>query len=324
MTLLLHLCLGASSIDRLVKIVGVRAALDLLLSAKTVSAQEASRLGIVKEIYPAEEPAEGFVDYIVKYALSDAMQTKYKSFRGTVVKDEAISKSDWVEIEQSICKNSRGQLAPLRLLECVKAAASEQAFNCEAEDNKLREYAKHPQSHALQYIHFAEKKCVVRTASNEIKRVAVVGGGTMGCGIVMSLIDAKIPVILLETSKENASKSVSKIESTFKASSAYKTGKLDENALRNKMALVTAVTEFERLKDADLVIEAVFENMELKRSIFKELDRVCKPGAILATNTSYLSIDDIASVTSRRSHVVGTRKLCGDVCAQLIDVHFVV
>jgi 3-hydroxyacyl-CoA dehydrogenase len=174
------------------------------------------------------------------------------------------------------------------------------------------------QAKALQYFFFAERKIAVPSSSDgsnkekSVQSVGVVGGGTMGAGIAMSLVNAKFPVVLVESTTELAQQALVRIRSTYKASSAYKSGKLSDEMLGGNMALITATSQLGDLSGVDLVIEAVFENMKLKKELFAKLDAVCKPDAILATNTSCLDIDEIASATSkhRLANVVGTRKYC--------------
>ena len=133
----------------------------------------------------------------------------------------------------------------------------------------------------------------------------------MGSGIVMCLANAGVPTILVETSQEKVDHSMKHIEKVYKASSAYKSGKQTDADIAKVMSNITPKSDSDLacLSNVDIVIEAVFENLETKQEIFRKLDKVCKPNAVLATNTSYLDIDQIGSVASRHGNVVGTRKL---------------
>ena len=174
-----------------------------------------------------------------------------------------------------------------------------------------------PQAKALQHFFFSERKIAGPTISIKdgakkkvIQSVGVVGGGTMGAGIAMSFANASIPVVLVESTADLALQALARIRSTYKSSSAYKSGKLSDAMLEKTMAYISVTSQLSDLSASDLVVEAVFENMKLKKELFVKLDAVCKPDAILATNTSCLDIDEIASVTSnpRLANVVGTRK----------------
>jgi 3-hydroxyacyl-CoA dehydrogenase len=134
----------------------------------------------------------------------------------------------------------------------------------------------------------------------------------MGTGIVMSLINAGIHVVWIEASEKQMDAAMLRIGSTYRASSAYKSGKMTEADVLKRYQLITPSTDMKKLQHSDMVIEAVFEDMEVKKNIFAQLDKICKPTAVLATNTSTMDIDEIASATSRAPYVIGTRKLLFD------------
>ena len=129
----------------------------------------------------------------------------------------------------------------------------------------------------------------------------------MGAGIAMNFLNVGIPVTLLETSQELCEKARARVKGTYEMSSAFKKGKLTPAAVEQKMALFSTTSDYADLSEADMVIEAAFENMPLKKQIFEKLDAVCKPGAVLASNTSNLSVDELASCTKRPQDVVGMR-----------------
>lgn len=137
---------------------------------------------------------------------------------------------------------------------------------------------------------------------------SVIGGGTMGTGIAMNFLNAGMPVTLMETSEALCESATARVKSTYEMSSAFKKGKLTKEDLDKKMSLFSTTVKVAGLADADLVIEAAFENMPLKKKIFQSLSEVCKPEAILASNTSNLSIDELASSTNNPTNVVGLRK----------------
>lgn len=145
---------------------------------------------------------------------------------------------------------------------------------------------------------------ILLTSSNHVHHYYL-----QGSGIAMVMANAGIPVTLVETSSELAEAAKQRIESTYKMSSAFKSGKMSEEKLKKTMSYFTFASDLNVLSDADIVVEAVFENMEVKKNIFAQLDKICKSDAILATNTSFMDVDEIASATTRPENVVGTRKL---------------
>lgn len=221
------------------------------------------------------------------------------------------------EAEKRVASAARGFVAPLAIAKATRAAIElpfRQGMVREAQ--LFAELAKGTQAPALQYQFFSERAVssppTVVDASKvpTVTSVGVIGGGTMGAGISMCFANAGIPVTLVETSQDLADASIKRIEGTYKASSAFKSGKLTEYAVGKLTGLITPSGDMQTLATADLVIEAVFENMEVKKDIFGKLEKLCKPDAILATNTSYLSIDEIANITNRQRNVIGTRKYC--------------
>jgi 3-hydroxyacyl-CoA dehydrogenase len=214
-----------------------------------------------------------------------------------------------------VAASAKGFIAPLSIAKATRAAVElpfKQGMVREAQ--LFAELAKGTQAPALQYQFFSERSVsnppVVSDESKvpSVKTVGVIGGGTMGAGISMCFANAGIPVTLVETSQDIAQASLQRIENTYKASSAFKSGKMTEEAVNKLTGLITPSGDMNVLSTADIVIEAVYENMEVKREIFQKLEKICKADAILATNTSYLSVDEVAGVTNRKGSVIGTRK----------------
>lgn len=337
----LGLLSGSGGTQRLTRLLGAKHALDLLTTGKLIGAMEAAKLGIVDNVL---SHGASFHDELADFALSDRVQNTPLSERrlsmrmvpGTTTDEGGVlvvDKEHWANILEVTTANARGQIAPLAILKCVQAAMATQTQGFEVgqsvEEQLLQVLMKGPQATALQYLFLSEKKCStvpkdsdLRTqhvplpdgkdkktvAITEVKSVGVVGGGTMGAGIVMSCIGAGIPVVLVETSTELAAAALLRIERIYQSSSAYRTGRMSKADLKERLNLITVTRFFERLADVDLVIEAVPESLKLKQEVFAQLDKMCKSSAILATNTSYLDIDQIGSVTSRPHNVVGTRK----------------
>ena len=228
-----------------------------------------------------------------------------------------------VDSEKDVLEDMKGRVfstsgrfaAPLHIVEAVRAAVELPFQQGLAKERDLFDVlSKSSQAPAMQYQFFSERSVSEPPAVADkskvpsIASVGVVGGGTMGAGIAMSFANAGIPVTLVETSSELADKAVKRIESTYKASSAYKSGKMSDDKVTALTALITPSGDLSAVGGADLVVEAVFENMEAKREIFSKLSRLCKDSAIMATNTSYLDIDSIAQATDRPGQVIGTRK----------------
>jgi 3-hydroxyacyl-CoA dehydrogenase len=200
--------------------------------------------------------------------------------------------------------------APLRCLEAVAASVSkpfDEGVRLEREG--FMALMASPESRALRHVFAAERAAAkipglpADTPLRTIAKVGVIGAGTMGGGITMNFLNAGLPVVLLEMKQEALDKGLATIRRNYE--NTMKKGKLKPEQVEQRMGLVTGTLSYDAFADVDLVIEAVFENMDVKKEVFESLDRVCKPGAILASNTSYLNIDKIASFTQRPSDVVG-------------------
>ncbi|WP_037570372.1 3-hydroxyacyl-CoA dehydrogenase NAD-binding domain-containing protein [Phaeacidiphilus oryzae] len=207
-------------------------------------------------------------------------------------------------------RRSRGFRAPLAALDLVEAAATSPFEEGLAEERRtFLELVASEQSAALRHAFFAERAArrvpdiAEDTAARPVERVGVIGAGTMGGGIAMNFLDAGIPVTIVETGKEALDRGLGVIRRNYRIQ--VERGKLTADQLEQRMALLTPAVEFADLADADLVIEAVFEEMAVKREVFGRLDAIAKPGAVLASNTSTLDVDEIAGATGRPADVVG-------------------
>ena len=209
----------------------------------------------------------------------------------------------------SVAKKARGAIAPLRAAGCVRMAY-ELPFDegIENERQGFLDLFKTDQSRALRHIFFAERQAAkppkgVTGIPREVKRVGVLGAGTMGGGIAMTYVEAGLPVTMLEMSDTALDRGLGVMEKNW--ARAIKSGRITAQGVAERMGRITRTTNYDDLADCDLIIEAVFETMDVKRDVFRKLDEVAKPGAVLATNTSYLDIDEIAAHTSRPKDVVG-------------------
>lgn len=310
---------GAGGTQRLPRLISVDAAVQIMTSGRTLSATEAYKYGIFDKIAPTaftsdEHMAQGVIDFIRTEKVLETPLHLRRISQQSVKGD--VSVEALATLKKSVLKSARGADAPLNIYRAVVEGAIPLQFDAglKREGELFQELAMGHQAKALQYFFFTERSVNASPKSQSqsppptVSNVGVIGGGTMGAGIAMALMNAEIPVTLVESSDELAAKAIDRIRSTYKASSAYKTGKLTDDALRAKLQFITPAANLQALAASDMVIEAVFENMAVKKDIFAQLDKICKPGAILATNTSCLDVDEIAGATSegRRSNVVGT------------------
>ncbi|MDN3516305.1 3-hydroxyacyl-CoA dehydrogenase NAD-binding domain-containing protein [Aquisalimonas lutea] len=295
---------GAGGTQRLPRLAGVQNALEMITGGNQVKAPKARDMGIIDAIVGAD-----LVDEAVAYAnklVSEAAP------RRPIRDMEASAESDSVfdDFEKGLQKKARGFLAPFHCVKAVRAAV-DLPFRegLKRERELFQELMDSPQSKAQRHVFFAEREVGKvpgigkDTPKREIKSVGVVGAGTMGGGIAMNFLNAGIPVIIKEVKQEALDKGLSVIRKNYE--STAKKGRISMDDVDKRMGLIMPTLDYDDFKDVDLVIEAVFESMDVKQDVFETLDRVCKPGAILATNTSTLDVNRIASFTGRPEDVMG-------------------
>ena len=296
---------GAGGTQRTPRLAGVEAALELMTSGAPIDAAKARALGLVDKIIDGDLE-HGAISW-VKELLADGARPRRTSEQAVPEHDAAVFDS----ARQLLGKKARGQVAPQAIVDCVEAAATrpfEDGLKIERE-NFLR-LMRGEQSAALRHFFFAERQAARvegladNTPTRQVESVGIIGGGTMGGGIAMSFANAGIPVTLIEISDEALERGLAIIDGNYAGS--VKRGKLSDEKAAACRALISGSTDYASLAEVDMVIEAVFEDPDLKKKIFKKLDGVCKRGAILATNTSYQDVDAIAAATSRPEDVVGT------------------
>ncbi len=295
---------GAGGTQRTPRLAGVQAALDLMTSGAPVSATQAAEVGLVDRIIEGDL-LEGALAWVVEL-LGDAAGPRRTAEMTVATHDPAIFDA----YRATLAKRARGQIAPQYIVECVEAATRLPLVEgLQVERDRFAELMAGEQSIALRHIFFAERQAAKidglpkEAPLRPIECVGVIGGGTMGGGIAMSFANAGIPVTLIEINDEALERGLSIVERNYAGS--VKRGKLSEDKAEACRALISGSTDYSSLADADMVIEAVFEDPELKKKIFTKLDDVCKQGAILATNTSYQDVDAIAAVTKRPEDVIG-------------------
>ncbi len=295
---------GAGGTQRLPRLVGAQKALEMVVGGNPVKAKEALSLGLVDNVVSGD-----LLDGALAYArqlLAD--NAPLRKLRDLAVPDAQDGLFD--QFEQSIARKQRGFKAPFSCIKAVKAAV-ELPFDkgVERERELFFELLMSPESAAQRHVFFAEREVAKvpgldkNTPKREINQVAVIGAGTMGGGIAMNFANAGIPVRLLEVKEDALERGVAVIRKNYE--NTAKKGRISDEQVEQRMALIQPTLSYDDLSDVDLVIEAVFENMDVKEAVFSELDRVCKPGAILATNTSTLDVDRIASFTQRPEDVMG-------------------
>lgn len=297
---------GAGGTQRVTRLAGVKAALDLMTTGNAISATDAKALGLIDKIIEGDL-RNGAIEYAQVVV---ANVTKPRRAADIKIGPDSIPENIFAEYRASLAKRARGQNAPQHIVSCVEAAASlpfDEGLKKERE--LFLECRNSRQSEAMRHMFFAERESVKidglakDTPIREINSVAIIGGGTMGGGIAMNFANAGIPVKLVEINDEALQRGLAIVAKNYAIT--VKKGKLSETAAGERQGLIEGTTDYTDLADVDMVIEAVFENMEIKKEIFTKLAAVCKPGAILATNTSYLDIDAIAAVTKRPQDVIG-------------------
>lgn len=292
---------GAGGTQRLPRLVGLEAALEMVVEGNTISAQKALEIGLVDEL------TDGDLGASAQALAARVIDEDLSSRRAGKLPAPPMNAKLFSDIERRVLSSRRGFEAPLRCIDAVRAALELPFEDGMATERGLFAALKSsPQSKALRHVFLAEReagKLPFEAEVRSVRQVAVIGAGTMGGGIAMCFADNGIPVLLMEKSSEGLSKGLTRIRENYERS--MHKGRLSAVGVEERMALISGTTQFEDLGDVDLVVEAVFEDLAVKHEVFYELDRCCKPGAILASNTSYLKIDDIAAVTLRPQDVVG-------------------
>ncbi|NOR37948.1 MAG: 3-hydroxyacyl-CoA dehydrogenase [Woeseiaceae bacterium] len=295
---------GAGGTQRVPRLAGVEASLELILSGTPIPAGRAADIGLVDKIVNADLLAEALA-----YA-RHLVETGAPVRRTSELAVENVDSSVFDAVFAGLSKRARGQTAPSRIVECVQNAMTMSFADGQKRERELFTECMHdPQSAALQHMFFAERVALkVAGLSDDapirdVKSVGIIGGGTMGGGIAMSFANAGIPVTLVEINDEALQRGLTIIDKNYAGS--VKRGKLSGDKAADCRGLINGATDYSALGDVDLVIEAVFEDPELKKDIFARLDKVCKRGAILATNTSYQDVNEIAAATKRPQDVVG-------------------
>lgn len=302
---------GAGGTQRLPRIVGVPAALEMITSGNPIPAAKALELGIVDRLSTGASLREDAVAFALEVAAADKPLPKVRD-RNEKLEEARANPALFDEFAARNSRAFRGFPAPGKIIAAVRAAvdtAPDFDAGIRRERELFDELMASTESAAQRYYFFAERETAripdigKDVVPLPVASVGVIGAGTMGGGITMNFLNAGIPVTLVEMSQEALDRGLGVIRRNYESSA--KKGRMTMDAVEQRMALVTPVIGLEHLAQVDLVIEAVFEKMEIKKDIFGKLDTIARPGAILASNTSYLDIDEIASATSRPEAVLG-------------------
>jgi 3-hydroxyacyl-CoA dehydrogenase len=296
---------GAGGTQRLPRVAGVRKALEMTATGNPIGAKQAFDCGLVDRL------AEGD---LIPHAVAFAEEVRnIRPLSKSSERQERLADADpniFDEFRKENAKRFRGFEAPLKNIEAVRIATERPFSEGVIEERKLfMELMSGEQSAAQRYFFFAERKASKieglpeNTEPRPIRKVGVVGAGTMGGGISMNFLSAGFPVTIVEMGQEALDRGTGLMRKNYEASAAK--GKLTSEQVEKAMGYLQPTLDFAALADCDLIIEAVYENMDVKKEVFGRLDKIAKPGAILASNTSYLNLNEIAASTSRPADVVG-------------------
>ena len=299
---------GGGGTQRLPRVVGAEVALDLMTSGRTIDASEAHRLGILDALADTDLLAEAIA--FARRIVAEGRPLGRVRDREDRIAPARGRPELFADFRAQHARTFRSLKAPENIIRAIEAAVELPFEQGMAREKELfDELDASRESAAQRHVFFAERQTAripdipADTPILPVRSVGVIGAGTMGGGIAMSFLNAGLPVTLVETSRDALDRGISVIRRNYESSA--KKGKLSAADVEARMALITPSLDLAALASVDLVIEAVFESLDLKRQVFGELDRVAKPGAILASNTSFLDLDRIAEATQRPDHVIG-------------------
>ena len=300
---------GAGGTQRLPRLIGAEAAVQAIVSGNPIMAPEALTMGIVDRVANGDI-VDDAIDYAQEIISAGAATRKIRDLEDKVSADRG-NTALFEKFAANLDKTHRGQFAPAQILQCIEAAVNAESFDegMAVERARFAECMSDPQREALIHIFFAER------AANkipglpkdvpllDINKGSVIGAGTMGGGIAMCFANAGIPVRVHDNEPENLARGMKVIEGNY--ARTVSKGRLTQEEMDKRMSLIIPTENFDDLGDGDIVVEAVYENLDLKKEIFARLDKVMKQGALLATNTSGLDVDAIAGMTDRPEFVCG-------------------
>ena len=300
---------GAGGTQRLPRIVGAAKALEMMTTGQHVAAKACLAMGLVDELAEEGKLRETAVAFAKKIVAEGRPLKRVRDLEDKVLADRA-NPGLFAEFRKANARKFRGFMAPESNIKCIEAAVNLPFDEGMAVERKLfMELMTGSQSAAQRYVFFAERQAAKipdigdDVAILPVKKVGVIGAGTMGGGISMNFLSAGYAVTIVETQQAALDRGIATIRKNYE--NTAKKGRLTQADVETRMGLLTGTLALEDLADCDLIIEAVFENMDIKKDVFGRLDKIAKAGAILASNTSYLDVNEIASATTRPESVIG-------------------
>jgi 3-hydroxyacyl-CoA dehydrogenase len=298
---------GSGGTQRLPRIVPMAEAVKMMTTGNPITADKAKQLGLVDEIVDGDllEAALAFTKKLI------SEKKPVRRIRDMKPRLDGDPEAFFAQAREMVARESKGYPAPLVILGCAEAAAT-LPFDegRRVERDGFAKLVATSESKALRHMFFAERQTSKipdvpeDTPVRAIRSAAVIGAGTMGGGIAMSFVNAGIPVTLMDTTEDAVDKGLNKIADNYLATVAK--GRLKQEDMNKRISLIKKTTSLQEASDADIIVEAAFERMDVKQEIFRKLDAIAKPGAILASNTSTLDVDQIAAATKRPQDVIGT------------------
>ncbi len=300
---------GAGGTQRLPRLIGAEASVQAIISGDPIMAPDALTMGIIDRI-GSGDIVEDAIAYAAEIIEAGAAKRRIRDIEDKIEQDRG-NDALFEKFEANLGRTHRGQFAPAQILKCIRAAVNAEDFDAgiAVERECFTECLSHPQREALIHIFFAERAANKIPGLDkdvpliDVNKASVIGAGTMGGGIAMCFANAGIPVRVHDNDPENLARGIKVIEGNY--ARTVSKGRLTQEEMDKRMALIIPTENFDELGDGDVVVEAVYENLELKKEIFERLDKVMKPGSLLATNTSGLDVDAIAASTSRPEFVCG-------------------
>jgi 3-hydroxyacyl-CoA dehydrogenase len=297
---------GAGGTQRLPRIVGVEAALDMIVSGNPVSAETGAKSGLVDRVVDQDVVGEAIA--FAKELIASGKGARRASQRA--IEASSIPAGVFDRKRASLGRHPSGPMAPKNCIAAVEASTDRPfAEGLKRERELFSELAGGPYARALQYAFFAERQAAnipdigADVKPRDVRSVGIVGAGTMGTGIALAVLNGGLPVTVVEAEQTALDKGAARIRETIESN--VQRGRISAEEGRKRIGNLRTGLELEDLAGADLIIEAVFENLALKKEVFGKLDRIAKPGAVLATNTSTLDVDAIAAATKRPGDVLG-------------------
>jgi len=295
---------GSGGTQRLPRLVPMAQAVEMMTTGNPIPAEKAKQLGLIDEVAQGD-----LLDSALAFAKT-IIGKPFRRVRDLKARLDGDPQAFFSKAREDIKKASRGYPAPLVILGCAEASLKPFDEGRKSEREGFTKLVDSPESKALRHMFFAERQTAKipdvpeDTPVREIRKAAVIGAGTMGGGIAMSFANAGIPVTLVDTTQDALIKGLSRIKGNYAATVSK--GRLAQSDMDKRVGLIQGTINLGQAADADIVIEAVFERMDVKKDMFRKLDGIVKQGAILATNTSTLDVDEIAAATTRPQEVIGT------------------